>query len=805
MKHLNKTATYGCLILASSSTLALSAHAQEVAGAAPGNLESIIVTGTRQANRTVFDSMAPIDLIDASAIDSTTSEDLLDSVAQIVPSFKVQRLPMADGQVFVRPASLRGLSADHTLVLVNGKRLHRAALLGSNGAQSADLASIPSYAIKRIEVLRDGASAQYGSDAIAGVINIILDDKAGYQAFSQFSQYFEGDGTAYRAGVQGGWDLNNRGYLATTFEYYDAERTARSRQRPDAEAYQAAHPEVTLRNPVQDWGQPDRDAVRFALNSQYSLTDNTDAYLFGTYNEGSGMSDFNWRNPDSAVFNKSETYPNFDLKDLYPAGFAPHFGQDDRDLSLYVGVKGIVGQLSWDASVSQGNNKIDYQLNNTINASLGSDSPTDFYAGSLEQDEFTANLDASYLLQNHWFADDLNIAFGAEYREETYKVSPGDEASYLVGPAAKEGLPSGSNGFFGFSPAQSGEFDQDSVALYVDMETMLSSAWTIGLAARYEDFSEFGDTQNGKISTRYALSDHAALRATYSTGFRAPTPGQLYSERVSQGLDTNTLEVFTRGRYSPQGEIAQIINARSDANIASLTPEESNNLSLGFTYQDASGLNASIDFYRISISDRFGTSTTFSLTADERAKLIALGVTGAESITSVNFFQNDYDTKTTGVDLVLSRKFELGEGNLNLVAAYNYNKTEVTGGDISRNETQRILLEERLPKQAGNLSASYSWGDMTLNAKLRYYGSWKDSSGNADGDIFQQFGAETFFDIGFNYDITPAIALSLNVENLFDNYPEEATFQANRGLIYSRNAPYDSDGGNYSLRVDVKF
>lgn len=235
-------------------------------------------------------------------------------------------------------------------------------------------------------------------------------------------------------------------------------------------------------------------------------------------------------------------------------------------------------------------------MSNTINASLGSTSPTAFYAGSLSQDETTINADGVYVLSSNVTSGDINIAFGAEYREETYKVSTGDEASYAVGPAASEGLPSGSNGFFGFSPAQAGEFDQDSYAIYLDIESELTNALTLGIAGRYEDFSVFGSSTNGKISARYAVTENIALRSTYSTGFRAPTPGQLFSERVSQGLDTNTLEVFTRGRYSPEGPIAEIINQRADANISSLTPEQSDNVSVGVTYQGEKGLTASLGF-----------------------------------------------------------------------------------------------------------------------------------------------------------------------------------------------------------------
>ncbi|ACT60381.1 TonB-dependent receptor plug domain-containing protein [Hirschia baltica] len=795
------------LFLASASiiSMASTAMAQETSSAkkdSPRVEDTIIVTGTRQAQRTAFGSLAPIDVISGDAISNGASEDLLDTLAQNVPSFKVQRLPMADGQVFVRPATLRGLSPDQTLVLVNGKRRHRSALLGGNGAQSADLATIPSSAIKRIEVLRDGASAQYGSDAIAGVINIILKDDAGFGGFAQGSQYYEGDGNAYRLGGRAGFDLADNGTLVLSGEYFDNEITSRSRQRPDAIEFQEANPDVDVPNPVQNWGQPERNGYRFTLNSDYDFSTALSGYLFATYGGGEGLSDFNWRNPTSGIFNTSTIYPDFNLLDIYPAGFSPDFGQEDTDLSVTTGLKGAVANdaLSWEFSVGYGSNEIEYNISNTINASLGPNSPTSFYIGSLKQDELNVNADFVYVV-DFGLADNANIAFGAERRMETYTISPGEEASYLVGPAAAEGLASGSNGFFGFSESQSGEFEQESYAAYLDVELPFTDKFTLGTAARFEDFSEFGNSLTGKISGRYEFTSELALRATASTGFRAPTPGQLFSERNSSGLDTTTLEVFTNGRYSPVGAVAAIINERADVDIKPLDAEESINFTAGLAYQSASGITASIDLYQIDIENRFGTSAGYSLTDEERAQLVALNVTGAETISRVQFYQNDFDTTSKGVDLVLGYK----TGELSLLAAYNYNKTEVTGGSLEANSTQKTVFEERLPQHSANFSADYTLGAFVLGSKLRYYGSWTDSSGNSDGDIFQEFGGQAFLDVSAKWNINDTMSFTVGADNVLDTYPDEATFQANRGLIYSRNAPYDTDGGLYYARFNFDF
>lgn len=797
------------LLLAGVATLLLTtvASAQEAEDSALA-ADMIIVTGTRNAERTAFDSLAPIDVVGSESIDETTSEDLLDSIAQTVPSFKVQRLPMNDGLIFVRPGTLRGLSPDQTLVLVNGKRLHRSALLGFSGAQAPDLATIPSFAIKRIEVLRDGASAQYGSDAIAGVINIILDDEPGFRGFSQYGQYYKNDGDNFRAGVQGGVSLGDRGFLVGTFEYFNTERTSRSRQRPDAIEFQRDNPDLKVRNPVQNWGQPEREGFRFAWNAEYGIDDTTDVYFFGTYGEGEGLSDFNWRNPESEVFGPSKAFSDFDLKTIYPAGFTPQFGQEDQDLSLVGGIRGDIadGALTWDVSASIGRNTIDYLIFNTINASLGPDSPTSFRPGILEQRELNFNADFVYLWELGFLASPTNLAFGVERREETYeKVKSADEASYKVGPGAKDELQTGSNGFRGFSPQEAGEFNQVSHAGYVDLELPLTDRWTVGLAGRYEDFSQFGDSWNGKVSTRYEIADGLAIRATASTGFRAPTPGQLFSETTAVNLDTVTLEVFTRGRFSPKGQIADIINARPDASIMSLKPEKAENYTIGFSYRSNFGLSATVDLYQIEVTDRFGESPNFTLTKAERGALAAAGVPGGSTFSSVNFFQNDFDTRTRGIDIVALYGVDVGIGELSFTAAYNFNDTKVTGGELANNQLERMLLEDRLPRHTANFASTYRIGDFELFGRLRYYGSWTDRADNANSRIFQKFGSEIFFDIAATYDVTDNLTVRAGAENVFNHYPAEASFQANRGLIYSRNAPYDTDGGNYYIRLDFDF
>ena len=768
-------------------------QADDSAAAAPTDM--IVVTGTRDATRTQFETLAPVDVLSSQAVDNVVSEDLSDTLARLLPSFNVQRLPAADGQAFVRPASLRSLSPDHTLVLVNGKRYHRSALLGGRGAQAPDLNSIPTIAIKRIEVLRDGASAQYGSDAIAGVINIILDDEPGMDAFGQFSQYYAGDGDNYQVGLQGGLALGDRGSIVFSGEYSKNAATSRTRQRPDAIALQAARPDLAIPNPVQRWGQPESRLMRGAVNLRYALTDAVELYAFGTAASGDGVTDFNWRNPvgTANVYANTAVFPGFNFSSVYPAGFTPRFGTEHEDLQAVAGLRSPnrSDDFTYDIGASSGRSRIDYLMSESLNASLGPNSPTSFYLGRLEQREFNLNADFVYRLDVGGF-EPINIAFGAERREETYTVTAGDPASYAVGRGAAAGLAPNANGFPGFAPNQAGAFGQESYAGYLDLEWRPAEMLTLGVAARYEDFSNFGDTFDYKLSARFEPTEGLAVRGAFSTGFRAPTPGQSNTSNTSQGLDTRTLQIFTRGRLSTNDPVAIALGA------VPLQPEQSETLTAGLTFQSTFGLSASIDIYQIDVSDRFGQSNAFAVPA---------GVPNPLQFTSISYFTNDFDTRTRGVDAVLAYAAPLGSGTLNARLAYNYNQTRVTNGTSITigNDTQRRLFEERLPQHNATASLGYTIGAFSITANGRYYGAWTDSSGNATGDLFQRFGSIVLFDLSAGYQFTENLSVKVGAENIFNTYPDEATNQAVRGLIYSRNAPYDTDGGQYYVRLGVQF
>jgi len=794
---LMSTVAWGALALALSSQ----AQAQQAAPAtAATEVDTVVVTGTRRVDRTAFESTAPVDVVSQEALRNTVSDEIMDKLAATTPSFNVQRLPAADGQAFVRPATLRGLSPDQTLVLVNGKRRHRSAVLGGRGQQGVDLASLGTSGIERIEVLRDGASAQYGSDAIAGVINIILSDKTGFEGYGQFGRYYAGDGDKTEIGGRYGVAFGKGGSLVGAIDYTKAEATSRTRQRPDAIAFQAANPTINVKTPVQRWGQPDRDVWRGSLNATLPISDTVEAYAFATYSDMTGTTDFNWRNPSSDTsYRTSPLFPGWSLNQLYPAGFSPTFGQDETNASVNGGVRGDALGWSWDLSAGWGRDKVDYFLNNSINASFGPQSPTSFDAGALIQAEKTLNFDLSRPLAWSFLAKPANLAMGLEARKETYKIEAGDRYSWDVGPGAPAGLPSGSNGFPGYAPSQAGSWDQTSYAGYVDLDLPLTDKLDADIAIRHEDFSEFGQTTDGKIAVRYEFTPNFALRGAVSTGFRAPTAGQINNTRTSQGLNTTTLLLFTSGRLSPVNPISVALGGKP------LEPEESKNLSFGAVFRQG-GFTASVDYYRIDVDNRFAVSPNFTVTPALRAQLVAAGIPGADSLTTVSYFTNSFDTRTQGVDVVGSWRGPLLGGRAGVTAAWNWNDTKVTRSKLTEvSNLARVNLEDGLPQNAANVSFDYANGRFSGMVRARWSGEWTDAQANGAADLIQKFAGKALVDLSVSAQLTDALKLTVGAENLFDTYPDEATFQASRGLIYSRNAPYDTDGGLWYARLSAKF
>ena len=614
-------------------------------------IEEIVTTGTRAQSRSVEDSPAPVDVLSGEYFTNQGDTDLQNLVRNIVPSYNVNVQPISDAATVVRPANLRGLAPDHTLVLINGKRRHRAAViywLGNgvaNGAQGPDISMIPSIALKQVEVLRDGAAAQYGSDAIAGVMNFILkDDPDGLTVEGKWGQYQEGDGDKYSVSANLGLPLTDAGYANFSFEYGESDPTSRSVQRDDAAALIAAG-NTNVANPAQIWGSPlIEDDIKFWGNLGLDLGNGNFAYAFGNHSEKFVDGGFYFRNPNtrSAVFSGDDgatlligdlqeaaggapagcpvvpitnNIPDptalaevfardecFSFQEIFPGGFTPRFGGNVSDQSLTAGVRGEMDNgLRWDFSAGVGRNEVDFFIRNTVNASLGPATPTSFDPGAYTQLENMVNLDFGYSP-----TDNTNIAFGAEYRLEEFEITVGQEESFQIGPLAPQGFSAASNGFPGFSNIAGGKFDRRNTAVYLDGEWEPTDSLLLGAAVRFEDFQDFGTTTNYKVAANWRITDGFGLRGTASTGFKAPTPGQSNAFNVSTEFDLVAQELVNNGTVPSTTAVAQLRGGRP------LEPEESTNFTLG-TFFNVGNLDVTIDFFKVDVDDRLNLSQNFQL------------------------------------------------------------------------------------------------------------------------------------------------------------------------------------------------
>jgi iron complex outermembrane receptor protein len=816
------------------AALSASLSAQESAAPAPGSgLEEVVVTGTRRADTTTATSSSPIDIISARTLSETSFADMTDVLRTQVVSLNVQRFSTQDGAAFVRPFTLRGLPPDETLFLVNGKRRHRSAVVQlsnqplARGAQGPDLATIPTIAIEQLEVLRDGASAQYGSDAIAGVVNFRLKDSArGATLIARYGEFAAGDGGDTQVQGNLGLPLTADGFFNISGEYVRSATTSRGTQRPDAQALiDAGNTAVPV--PAQRWGNPKVEAGRVFFNAGIPFSDALELYAFGNYGQSEGETGFFYRFPsattNAGIFRSVPltTQPGgarFSFLSVFPGGFSPVFGSDIDDKGLVTGVKGKTASgLRYDFSGSFGESDVAFRLDNTINPSLGPDSPLAFRAGALEQRETNANADFVYPWDTGLFAAPLNVAFGAEYRRERFAIEAGDTASYAVGPFAsvfdpdtgtRVGLAVGSSGFPGYSPQQAGNWSRNNWATYLDLETDLTQRLSVGLAARQEDFSDFGSTFNWKVSGRLAFNDAVAVRASVNTGFRAPTPGQSNIADIQTNIDVATARVLLTATLPPAHPIAQYFGARV------LQPEESFNVAGGLVLTPMPDLLVTLDYFNIKVDDRVGVTGNITITPADRAALTAAGITGADGFERVRFFGNFFDTRTQGLDLVSAYKWRLpGAAMLDLSLQGNYTETKVTGVRDSRaiDRERRTELEEFNPKWRGNVALQYARGRFSGLARGSYYSSWLDailvSSNPADTSLDQRFGAEWLLDLELGFDLTETFNVTVGGQNVLDTFPDRDARQAQRniGLVYPQFAPIGYNGAFWYLRAAARF
>lgn len=827
------------LALAISAQIALTAGYSTVANAQEElALEEVVVTGTRREARSVFDSAAPIDVIGGDEFRNQGASDMTTLLRNSVPSYNVNNQPISDAATVVRPANMRGLASDHTLVLVNSKRRHRAAVISwlgngvNDGAQGPDISVIPSIAVKQVEVLRDGAAAQYGSDAIAGIINFILkDDAEGGSLEAKYGSYTEeSDEALWSVAGNIGLPFTADGFFNASFEYGAADPTSRSVQRDDAAALIAGG-NTAVANPAQVWGNPEvEDDLKTFFNMGVDLDASKSWYAFGNYAEKKVTGGFYFRNPDTraAVFANADgnrlvgdetgdmsgncptaldpsdaeglqaviNDPNcFVFNEMFPGGFTPSFGAETEDFSLVSGVRGTADNgLAWDISAGIGYNEADFFIVNTVNASLGSRSPTEFDPGKYAQLEKNFNVDVSYPIKVDFLASDLNVAAGFEWRDEEFEIGIGDQASWEVGPLADQGFSAASNGFPGFGPLAEGDWSRSNIAAYIDLEADITENLLVAVALRWEDFDDFGTTTNGKIAAHWQVMDALALRSTYSTGFRAPTPGQSNAFNVSTEFNLATNELENNGTIPPTSEVAQLRGGQA------LDPEESTNYTFGAIVQ-LGDFSVTIDYFNIELEDRLGISQNFELTDAEREALIEAGVAGADSLATFRFFTNGIDTETKGIDIVATYSLDTSAGVTDFNLAYNETDTTVKDFVPGIIDDTRILeLEEALPETRWNLSATHTMNHWRFMARYSYFDDWYDSEDTLSYDGYGLVDAE----VGYTFD--NGLSLIAGANNLLDETPDEnPNAAAGVGNRYSQWAPGGFNGQFIYTRLVYDF
>ncbi|KLJ00135.1 TonB-dependent receptor [Luteimonas sp. FCS-9] len=753
-------------------------------------LDTLIVTGTRVSDRTVAESQSPIDIITAESLQATGTTELATALARALPSLNFPRPALVDGSSAIRPAQLRGLSPDQVLVLVNGKRRHASSLLNLNGtigrgSAPVDLNTIPVSAIERVEVLRDGASAQYGSDAIAGVVNIVLKGASqGGSLAVNLGQYSAGDGTQHQIAGDTGLALGERGFLHLSAQVGQQEAT--NRARPFAGTPGPTQPALGQKAFV--IGEPEVDFGAVGFNTDIALTDAISLYGFGTASN---------RDVTSFAFFRAPANPTQNIRSIHPDGFLPEINNISKDRSIVAGLKGhTAGEWNWDLSYNYGYNRLEFYTRNSLNASLGPDSPTSFYDGALETTQNIVNFDVSR--QFDWgLAYPVTLAFGAEGRNEKWNQSPGEPGSYIDAGAGVPGAGAGAQGFGGFAPGIAGAYDRDSHALYADLEADLTEKFSGGLAARWEDYDDFGSQLSGKLSARYAFTDAVALRGTVSSGFRAPSLAQQYFQTVSTVFLPGIATPFEIRTFPASSAVAQAFGAEP------LRPEESLSYSLGLVLQPVDNLYVTVDAYQIDVDDRIALSS--NLTGDAvRALLESQGITG---VNGGRYFTNAIDTRTRGVDVVGTYRWDLAAGSLDLTAGYNHSKTEITriadnpaaleaiGVDLERiDRVEAGRIEQGFPRNKLLLASTWNAADWGFSLSTTRYGSVRTTPNNPALD--QKYGAKWLVDVSATYKPGDNWALTLGADNVLNEYPDENIFgnSTNGQFPYSNLSPFGFGG-----------
>jgi len=799
-------------------------------------LENIVVTGTRVADRSATDTSVPIDVVSAEALANVGVTELNQALASALPSYNFPRPGLADGTDTIRPATLRGLAPDQTLVLLNSKRRHASSLVNVNGtigrgAAAVDLNTIPTAAVGAIEVLRDGASAQYGSDAIAGVINVRLRDDSDGGDLTLSYGWRESSydvPVSPPAGVSGlpptwpapskvkrdvsdgettavsGWKgfaLGDAGFLTLSAEYKDQSRTERDgwdfrQQYPLVNG--AYDPREQTINRFNAWyGEPEFEQLTFFANAGYDLANGARLYGWAGYQN---------RDARSAGFYRRALDAR-NVIEIYPDGFLPIIAPEVTDYSLAAGIEWNWGDWAMDTSLVYGFNEMEFTIENTLNRSLGATSPTKFDAGGFDYDQLVFNFSGVRQYEVSWLDSPLNVAAGIEAREESYSITAGEPDSYRNGGVLLNGQPtaSGAQVFPGFRPENAVDEDRTAIGAYVDLEANVTDKLLASVALRAEDYSDFGSNLSGKLAARYDFTESFALRGSVQNGFRAPSLQQQYFATTSTNFINGV--PFDITTFPATDPVAEALGAKP------LDAETSVNYSIGAVF-NLSNVTITVDAYRIDIDDRIVLSENLTQ-ANVRQYLQSLGFVG---VGGGRFFINGVDTETQGVDVVVSWPWQTdaaGQFNFTLVA--NWNNTDVT--KVPQTEELEALspppplfarvnvltFEEGTPQDKYAAVVNWSLERFGATARATRYGSVLDPGTDAALDV--DLGAKTLVDLEGRFDVTDHVRIAIGAENLFDEYPD--AFPTSRNTTgntpYSNYAPFGRSGRFVYGRVSIGF
>jgi len=787
-----------------------------------GDLNRIVIVGSRSATvRSNTQTAVPVDVISVRELQATGQIEPTQMLNMIAPSFNSSRQTIADGTDHIDPATLRGLGPDQVLVLVNGRRRYNTALLNVNGtigrgSVGTDLNSIPPEAIERIEVLRDGASSQYGSDAIAGVINVVLKkNTTGTTLYSHYGKFYAGDGENGQIGLTKGFKLGNRGgFLTLSGDFRHREPTNRvGDYRGRVYVSDSLRDEQLIRERGfsrknnMAIGQSELTNFGFVANGGLPLSASTQMFF---------TTSMNWRDGKAAGFYRYPNQTSQVIAELYPDGFLPFINSDIKDKSAIFGFEGKAGRWNWDASQTAGGNTFRFDISNTNNASQfaqGASAQTEFYAGQLKFNQYVTNVNFSRDLAQSVGLRSFNIATGAELRFDNYQIIAGEDASYR-NYAPTSNRVGGSQVFPGFQPANAVNETRKVIGAYADLETDITDRVLVNAAARFENYSDFGSNVAGKLALRFKATNALSFRGSVSNGFRAPSMHQRYFSAVSTVFISNgsTLVPVQNGTFNNASDVARAFG------IPSLKAEKSMNYSAGITSRFA-GFNLTVDGYIVTIKDRIVLTGAFTKSSPVVAQLLQ----AYPEVNSVALFTNAIDTRTTGIDMVISRNARLGKGSLNGSLAANFNRTEVTKSrplpdqlkadptlaeGVLFDREQRRRIEKGQPRNKITLGLTYTEGKFTVNSRITRFGE-VESADRLNPALDEQFEPRIVTDLSVGYKIGNFASLTIGANNIGNVYPERLEHYGNTSLgrfVYSRNATqFGFNGGYYytSLVFDI--